>query len=88
MSVGWMDAANQRMLKLHVGKINTSLGAYDPRVTAPHGDMWGISASQVFLWKGMKLTPEMALTHLSEGNDQRANKRNNLRVGMVMAAPF
>lgn len=88
MSVGWMDASNQRLLKLYVGKINTSLGAYDPRVNAPHGDMWSISASQVFSWKGMKLTPEMAYTHLPEGLDQRANKRKNLRLGMVMAVPL
>jgi hypothetical protein len=88
MSVGWMDAANQRLLKLHVGNIKTSLGSYDPRVTAPQGDMWSISASQVLSWKGMKFTPEMAYTHLSEGDDQRANKRKNLRLGMVVAVPL
>jgi hypothetical protein len=88
LSVGWMDAANQRLLKLHVGKIKTSLGSYDPRVTAPQGDMWSISASQVLSWKGMKFTPEMAYTHLSEGQDQRASKRQNLRLGMVMSVPL
>lgn len=86
LTLGWMDAARQRMVKLHAGKVHTSLGAYDPRVSAPRGDLWGVSASQVLSWKGMRLTPELAYTELSEGQDQRANQRKSLRVGMVVAA--
>lgn len=88
LTVGWMDAASQRLLKLHAGKVHTSLGAYDPGVNAPHGDLWGLSASQVVSWMGMQLTPEVAYTHLSEGEDQRANKRKNWRVGLVMSVPL
>jgi hypothetical protein len=36
----------------------------------------------------MTLTPELAYTHLAEGQDQAANKRSNLRVGLMMAVPF
>ena len=88
LTVGWMDAARQRMVKVHAGKVHTSLGAYDPRVSAPRGDLWGVSASQVYAWMGMRLTPELAYTELSDGQDQRANKRQNLRVGMVVAVPL
>lgn len=88
LTVGWMDAESQRLLKLHAGKVHTSLGAYDPGVNAPHGDLWGLSASQVVSWMGMQLTPEVAYTHLSEGEDQRANKRKNWRVGLVMSVPL
>jgi hypothetical protein len=88
-TLGWMDAANQRQLKVHVGRISASLGAYDPRVfNAPHGDVWGVSASQVFSWKGMRLTPELAYTELSQGQEQRANKLKNLRLGLQMDVPF
>jgi hypothetical protein len=83
------------MVKVHAGKVHASLGAYDPRVRpegprvgAPRGDLWGLSASQVFSWMGMRLTPELAYTELSDGQDQRANKRQNLRVGLVLAVPL
>jgi hypothetical protein len=83
-----MDAEQQRQFKLHSGTINTSLGAYSPTLNAPHGRMWGLSASQTLHWMGMTLTPELAYTHLAEGEDQGANKRTNLRVGLLMAVPF
>ena len=88
LTVGWMDAEQQRQFKLHSGTINTSLGAYSPTLNAPHGRMWGLSASQTLHWMGMTLTPELAYTHLAEGEDQGANKRTNLRVGLLMAVPF
>ncbi|WP_090138247.1 capsule assembly Wzi family protein [Limnohabitans sp. DM1] len=88
VTLGWMDADSQRQLKVHKGRINTSLGAYDPRVNAPRGDVWGIGASQVLTWKGMTWTPELAYTELSEGLDQRASKLKNWRVGLQMSVPF
>jgi hypothetical protein len=88
LTLGWMDAEQQRQFKLHSGTINTSLGAYSPTLNAPHGRMWGLSASQTVRWMGMTLTPELAYTHLAEGEDQGANKRTNLRVGLLMAVPF
>ena len=42
-TLGWMDAQSQRMLKLHAGTVNSSLGAYDPRVDAPHGRLRGLA---------------------------------------------
>jgi hypothetical protein len=83
-----MDAAKQRMVKVHAGKVHTSLGAYDPGVNAPRGRLWGVGASQVLSWMGMRLTPELAYTELSEGQDQGANKRKNLRVGLALAVPL
>ena len=88
LTLGWLDASTQRLLKLHTGRIHTSLGTYDPRINAPHGRMWGVTASQVFAWQGMALTPEVAYTKLAEGDSQAHNKRNALRLGASIAVPF
>jgi hypothetical protein len=87
-TLGWMDADKMRMAKLHVGRMGLGLGAYAPSLNAPHGRMWGVSAQQSVRWMGMLLTPELAYTQLSEGVDQGANLRKNLRVGMAMAVPI
>ncbi len=89
LTLGWMDAERQRQFKLHAGTVASSIGAYNPSlVSAPHGRLWGVSASQTMRWMGMTLTPELAYTHLAEGQDQGVNKRSNLRVGLMMAVPF
>ena len=87
-TLGWMDAQSQRMLKLHAGTVHTSLGAYDPRVDAPHGRLRGVSASQAMRWRGLTWTPELAWTHLSDGQDVGANRRNNLRAGIAVRMPL
>jgi Capsule assembly protein Wzi len=87
-TLGWLDAQAQRQIKLHLGRVGKAVGAYAPTLNAPHGRMWGVSASQTTHWMGMTLTPELAYTHLAEGEDQGANKRTNLRVGLLMAVPF
>jgi hypothetical protein len=87
-TLGWMDAQAQRQVKLHLGRVGLGVGAFAPTLNAPHGRMWGLSASQTMHWMGMTLTPELAYTHLAEGEDQGANKRTNLRVGLLMAVPF
>ena len=88
LTLGWLDVSRQRLLKLHKGRIQTSIGRYDPRLNAPHGEMWGVSASQAFSWQTMTLTPEFAYTKLAEGDNQRGNQRNNLRLGLAMTLPF
>jgi hypothetical protein len=88
LTLGWMDAEQQRLLKLHAGTVLSSLGAYNPNVSAPHGRLWGLSASQTLHWKGMSLTPELSYTRLAEGTDQGANHRVNLRAGLLLAMPL
>ena len=83
-TLGWMDAQRQRMLKLHVGKIGYSVGAYDPRVDAPHGQLRGLSASQSLRWRGLTWVPELSWMHLDQGQDQRASKLNTVRVGVTV----
>lgn len=83
-TLGWMDAQQQRMLKLHVGKVGYSVGAYDPRVDAPHGQLRGLSASQALKWQGMTWVPELSWMHLDQGQDQRASKLNTVRVGVTV----
>ena len=84
-ALGWMDAANMRMAKLQFGRIPTSMGVYTPAVSAPHGRMWGLSAQQTVLWKGLSLTPEFAYTHFAQGVDSSGSQRKNLRAGVVVA---
>jgi len=88
MTLGWLDASRQRLLKFHKGRIHTSLGSYDPRLTAPHGGMWGVSMSQTFARHAMTLTPELGYTQLADGSNQRGSKRNNWRLGVAMTLPF
>lgn len=83
-TLGWMDAQSQRMLKAHVGKVAYSVGAYDPRVDAPHGKLRGLSASQALKWQGLTWVPEVSWMHLDQGQDQRASKLNSLRVGVTV----
>jgi hypothetical protein len=87
-TLGWMDADQMRMVKLHAGRIGLSLGAYAPGLNAPHGRMWGMSAQQSLRFMGMLLTPELAYTQLADGADQGVNRRKNLRVGMAMSVPL
>jgi hypothetical protein len=83
-----MDADQMRMVKLHVGRIGVSLGAYAPGLNAPHGRMWGVGAQQSLRFMGMLITPELAYTQLADGADQGVNRRKNLRVGMAMSVPL
>ena len=83
-TLGWMDAQTQRMVKAHMGKVRMSAGAYDPRVDAPHGQLWGLSASQAFRWKGLSYVPELSWMQLDQGQDQRASKLNTVRVGVTV----
>jgi hypothetical protein len=88
LTLGWMDAQQQRQLKLHTGDVATSIGAYSPTLNAPHGRLWGLSASQTLHWQGLSLTPELSYTRLAEGTDQGANHRVNLRAGLLLAMPL
>lgn len=81
-TLGWMDAANMQMVKLHFGRIGTSVGVYMPGVALPNGNMWGLSAQQTLLWKGMSITPEVAYTRYDQGANLAGGKRNSLRAGV------
>lgn len=88
LTLGWMDAQEQRQLKLHSGDVATSIGAYSPSLNAPHGRMWGVSASQTVSWKSWSITPELSYTRLAQGTDQGANRRSNLRAGVLLSIPL
>ncbi len=88
LTLGWLDAANRRMLKLHTGTLVSALGAYNPGVDAPRGRLWGVGVSQSLRMMGMNLTPELAYTQLRDGQDQASSKLHNLRVGLTLALPL
>ena len=87
-TLGWMDAQNQRMVKLHVGKVLWSVGSGYPDVNSPHGNLKGMSASQTLKWQGLTWTPEISWVRLSEGADVEASKRNNVRLGVTVLMPL
>ena len=76
------------MVKVHAGKVLYGVGAAYPGASSPHGQLRGISASQVLQWQGMVFTPELSWTRLSEGQDTGANQRNNLRLGLTLSMPL
>ncbi len=88
MTLGWMDAENLRVFKIHAGRIQTSMGAYDPRVTAPHGGMLAFNAAQTLAFKSLSLTPELAYTHWSRSAVQGNAGRKNLRASVMVDVSF
>jgi len=88
MTLGWMDAENLRVLKLHAGRIHTSLGAYDPRAAAPNANVWAVSAAQTVAFKSFSVTPELAYTRWSQAATAFNTQGKNLRVGVMLDATF
>ena len=91
-TLGWMDAQTQTSLRLYWGTVGSTLGAYDPSAGAgqgaPTGKLRGLSASRSWHYKGMTLTPELAYTHLSAGQDVGSNLKTNTRVGLTVQVPM
>ena len=87
-TLGWMDAQARRQVRVHSGNTVSGIGAYSPGVNPPRGDLLGVQASQSFVWQGMTITPEASWVRLDEGQDQRASKRENVRLGVNVAVPL
>ena len=91
-TLGWMDAQTGLQFKAHTGTVPVSLGAFDPlnspAAGAPHGQLRGLSASQVWQWKGLTITPEASWVRLSQGQDTGANRQINLRLGLTLEVPL
>jgi hypothetical protein len=80
-----MDAVNMQMAKLYFGRIGTSVGVYKPGLEQPHGSMWGFSAQQTVLWKGIGITPELAYTRYAQDASLAGGQRSSLRAGVAVA---
>ncbi len=87
-TLGWLDSQNERMIKLHWGSITHSAGAYAPNLSAPRGALKGLSMRQTWHWQGYRISPEMSVLNLSQGQDQWANKRQNLRLGIEVSRRY
>lgn len=86
-TLGLMDAQAQRQVKLHLGRIGASVGAYDVRAgqAAPHGRLTGLSLSQTVRSGALTWTPELSWLSLSEGQSSGVNQRRMLRLGTTLA---
>lgn len=87
-SMGWMDAAKQRLIKLHMGQIHTALGAYNPSVKAPNGQFKGLSASQTIVWKNFSVMPELAVIRFAQGHTDLDSKRQHIRLGLDVVMTY
>jgi Capsule assembly protein Wzi len=87
-TLGWMDAEKERVAKFHMGRTLFSVGAYSPSVNAPHGNLYGVEFNQTWHWQSYKITPAFSILHLGAGQDQLANKRDNLRLGVTVSRPL
>ena len=97
LTLGWLDAGANRLIKLHTGETSTALGSYNPNTNAtgnligPHGKLWGGSISQRFdfpKYRHLSVTPELAYTHLAEGVSVGANKTTDVRAGVTLSLPL
>lgn len=90
-TVGWLDTEVSRLLKFYSGETSTALGSYDPNTNAtgnligPHGRLVGFGAQQSFKWNEWTVTPELAYTHLAEGQSIGVNKTTNIRAGVTLS---
>ena len=87
-TLGWMDIERQYVVKVFVGTVGLSIGAFSPGVEGPHGRLRGLSMRKTISWPGLELVPEVSWTHLSDGYDLGANKRNNMRLGLTALLPI
>lgn len=91
LTLGWLDAAASRELKIYFGETSTALGSYDPNTTAtgnligPHGRLAGFSAQQRFDWNAWAITPELDYIHLAEGQTIGVNKTRDIRAGVTFS---
>jgi hypothetical protein len=83
LTLGWLSAEGEQLLRLHVGRVGVSLGTYMPAIgDPPHGRLLGLQAQRSYVVGPLKLTPAVAWTQLSEGSDVGNLRRRNLQLGL------
>ena len=88
-TLGWYDAQERRLIKLHRGQIGVSVGTYNPLlINLPGGDTWGLSVKQTFDWAGVRWTPEASYMHLNAGRGQGNYQNSDLRIGVAAVLPL
>lgn len=94
LTLGWMDAAANRTIKIHTGETSTAIGSYNPNTNAtgnligPHGKLVGASVQQIFKWRDYTFTPEFSYVHLAEGQSVEANRKTDVRAGISFSMPL
>jgi hypothetical protein len=61
LTLGWMDAARDSALRLHLGRIGSGVGAFTPTTDDPSrsGRLLGLSARQGFTWGRSQLSGQL-----------------------------
>ena len=81
LTLGWLDAAAGRSLRLNVGRVGARIGTFTPQLADPQrsGRLVAVSASQRFAWGPLGITPTFDWTHLATPG---SGERNEARVGV------
>ncbi len=91
LTLGWLDAAASRELKVYFGETSTALGSYDPNTNAtgnligPHGRLSGFSAKQSFNMHAWAITPELDYIHLADGQSIGVNKTRDISAAVTFS---
>jgi hypothetical protein len=88
LTLGWMDVRTERMVKLHHGRVGTSIGSYAPLLDGPRGQLLGFSGRQTLRRGAWSVTPEVTMLRLDSGSDQRSSSRRNIQLGVEVARQF
>jgi hypothetical protein len=81
-TLGWIDAVNGGVLKLHLGHIGSRIGSYSPFAADPRtaGRLYGLSARRSFAWGVAWLTPELDWSRV----DAPAGRWTQARIGLTL----
>jgi hypothetical protein len=83
LTLGWLSTEGERQIRLHLGRVGTSLGAFSPTAAdPPRGRLIGFSAQTSLAWQGLTWSPALSWAHLSEGSDTGIHRRNSVQLGV------
>lgn len=83
VTLGWYAVADERRVRMHVGRVGVSLGAFAPGVDAPRGLLRAISIEQGWHVGRVALAGRFDWTHLRDGADIGANRRTDVQLGIT-----
>lgn len=89
VTLGWYAPADQRRVRVHIGRVGLSLGSYAPLADdPPRGPLLAVSAEQGFRLGPATLTALVNWTRLRDGTDVDANRRVGLQLGLAASWPL
>jgi hypothetical protein len=81
LTLGWMDAARDSAVRLHLGRIGSGVGAFSPTTDDPStsGRLLGLSARQGFTWGRSQLSGQLDWMRVFAPNGPHSDLRVSLQ---------